>query len=50
MPDIKEASVRIVETVAQQAIEDGVTESRDSAHLKECIEALCWTPEYARYY
>ncbi|WP_414499953.1 hypothetical protein [Zymobacter sp. IVIA_12111.31 C1] len=41
--------MRIAEAVAQQTVEDSVTEGRDSAHLKDPIEAHFWTPEYARY-
>ncbi|BBG29635.1 malic enzyme [Zymobacter palmae] len=47
--DIKEVSLRIAEAVAQQAVEEGVTEGRDSTPLKERLEAHFWTPAYACY-
>ncbi|BBG29384.1 hypothetical protein [Zymobacter palmae] len=49
MKDIKEVSLRIAEAVAQQAVEEGVTEGRDSTPLKERLEAHFWTPAYACY-
>ncbi|WP_156934028.1 hypothetical protein [Zymobacter palmae] len=49
MKDIKEASLRIAEAVAQQAVEEGVTEGCDSTPLKERLEAHFWTPAYACY-
>ncbi|WP_414502878.1 hypothetical protein [Zymobacter sp. IVIA_5232.4 C2] len=49
MKEIKEVSLRIAEAVAQQTVEDSVTEGRDSVHLKERSETHFWTPECARY-
>ena len=49
LKDIKEVSLRIAEAVAQQAVEEGVTEGRDSTPLKERLEAHFWTPAYACY-
>ncbi|WP_414499850.1 hypothetical protein [Zymobacter sp. IVIA_12111.31 C1] len=42
-------SLCTAEAVAQHAVEDGMTEGRDSPHLKERSETHFWTPEYARY-